>query len=73
MSELDAERLRQLAPGSHTVVLPNGVHTDYFSSTPDVALVVGRIVFVGPTYQVANRDAVEYLVSDIFPRVSARC
>jgi glycosyltransferase involved in cell wall biosynthesis len=73
MSELDAERLRQLAPGSHTVVLPNGVDTDYFSPTPDVALVVGRIVFVGPTYQVANRDAAEYLVSDIFPRVSARC
>jgi polysaccharide biosynthesis protein PslH len=73
MSELDAERLRQLAPGSHTVVVPNGVDTDYFSPTPDVAPVVDRIVFLGPTYQVANRDAVEYLVADIFPRVRARC
>jgi hypothetical protein len=53
--------------------VPNGVDTDYFSPTPDVAPVVDRIVFLGPTYQVANRDAVEYLVAVIFPRVRARC
>jgi glycosyltransferase involved in cell wall biosynthesis len=72
MSELDAQRLRKLAPGSRTLVVPNGVDTDYFRPMPEVTPVADRIVFLGPTSQVANRDAVEYLVSDIFPRVRGR-
>src|SRR6266516_1430089 len=30
VSEVDAERLRAIAPGSATVVVPNGTDTDYF-------------------------------------------
>ena len=71
-SALDAERLGQLAPGSRTLVVPNGVDTAYFKPMPHIAAAVDRLVFVGPTSQVANRDAVEYLLSDIFPRVRAR-
>jgi glycosyltransferase involved in cell wall biosynthesis len=72
MSELDAERLRTLAPGSQTLVVPNGVDMDYFHPRPDVAPVADRLVFVGPTYQAANRDAVEHLVYDVFPIIRAR-
>ena len=71
MSELDAERLRNLAPGSRILVVPNGVDTDYFCPMPQVTPIADRMVFLGPTSQLANRDAVEYLLSDIFPRVRA--
>jgi glycosyltransferase involved in cell wall biosynthesis len=73
MSGLDAERLQTLAPGSKTFVAPNGVDADYFRPMPYVPLVAGRIVFLGPTYQFANRDAVGYLLEEVFPRVRARC
>jgi polysaccharide biosynthesis protein PslH len=68
MSPLDAQRLKQLAPGARTVVVPNGVDTDYFlpaSSSPQP----GRVVFIGSPASFPNRDAVEFLLSDIWPRV----
>jgi glycosyltransferase involved in cell wall biosynthesis len=39
---------------------------------PQVRPIAGRIVFLGPTYQFANRDAVEYLIDDILPRIRDR-
>ena len=71
VSELDAERLATLAPGSRTVVAPNGVDTQYFTPQANAAVVPGRVVFVGPTYVFPNRDAVDYLLSDIWPRIRA--
>ena len=68
VSEVDAERLRAIAPGSATVVVPNGTDTDYFQPT-GAATVAGRVVFVGPTYSHPNRDAVEFLLQDIWPRI----
>jgi glycosyltransferase involved in cell wall biosynthesis len=70
MSELDAGRLRALAPGAATFVVPNGTDTEYFhpNGTQPVA---GRVVFVGPTYSFPNRDAVEFLLADIWPRTRA--
>lgn len=69
-SDRDAERLRAIAPAARTVVVPNGVDTDYFrpASAPAVD---GRVVFVGPTYSFPNRDAVEFLLAEIWPRVRA--
>jgi glycosyltransferase involved in cell wall biosynthesis len=72
MSQLDAARLAQVAPGSPTCVVPNGVDIDYFRPTPNVRPSDDRVVFLGPTYQAANRDAVAYLLADIFPRVRSR-
>jgi glycosyltransferase involved in cell wall biosynthesis len=69
MSELDAERLQTIAPGSTTHVAPNGVDTEYFRPMHEMSPISGRIVFLGPTYQFANRDAVEYLIEEILPRV----
>lgn len=68
VSEVDAERLLAIAPGSATVVVPNGTDTDYFQPTGP-ATVAGRVVFVGPTYSHPNRDAVEFLLQDIWPRI----
>jgi glycosyltransferase involved in cell wall biosynthesis len=72
MSAVDAERLRALAPGATTFVAPNGVDAEYFHPRPDVRPREGALMFLGPTYQFANRDAVEYLLADIFPSVRAR-
>jgi glycosyltransferase involved in cell wall biosynthesis len=68
VSDVDARRLRAIAPGAATVVVPNGTDTDYFQPT-GAAPVAGRVAFVGPTYSHPNRDAVEFLLQDIWPRV----
>ena len=71
MSELDAERLRTVAPGSHTIVVPNGVDTDYFTPQKSPPRVPGRVVFLGPTYIFPNHDAVDYLLEEIWPNIRA--
>jgi glycosyltransferase involved in cell wall biosynthesis len=70
MSEVDAGRLRSLVPGAATTVVPNGTDTEYFRPN-GTAPVAGRVVFVGPTYSFPNRDAVEFLLADIWPRIHA--
>lgn len=70
MSEVDARRLQILAPGAATLVVPNGTDTEYFrpNGTKSVG---GRVVFVGPTHSFPNRDAVEFLLREIWPRIHA--
>ena len=68
MSETDAARLRSLAPGAATLVVPNGTDTEYFRPNGVQAL-AGRVVFVGATYTFPNRDAVEFLLREIWPRI----
>ncbi|MGH7318053.1 MAG: glycosyltransferase family 4 protein, partial [Candidatus Rokuibacteriota bacterium] len=70
MSDVDARRLRALAPGTATSVVPNGTDTDYFQPSGTES-VPGRVAFVGPTYSHPNRDAVEFLLREIWPRVHA--
>ncbi len=70
MSELDATKLKVLAPKSRTTVVPNGVDTEYFIAHSSQPL-PGRIVFVGPTYVFPNREAIDYFLLDIWPRVRA--
>jgi glycosyltransferase involved in cell wall biosynthesis len=66
MSDADAERLRALAPNGRTLVVPNGVDTQYFAPRPTPP-VPGRIVFVGPTYMFPNRDAVDFFLEGVWP------
>jgi len=72
-SEVDAERLRGLAPGSRTTVIPNGVDVDFFRPAPAEDVVPGRIAFLGPTYMFPNRDAVDFFLSDTWPLIRQRC
>jgi glycosyltransferase involved in cell wall biosynthesis len=69
MSQVDATMLQHLAPGSRTAVVPNGVDTEYFeplkgSERP------GRVVFIGSPLGFPNRDALEYLLDDIWPQLA---
>lgn len=68
-SEIDARRLRVLAPSASTGVVPNGVDVDFFSPAPPEQIVDGRVVFLGPTYMFPNRDAVEFFLDSIWPSV----
>src|SRR5436190_11814818 len=70
MSEVDARILRTLAPGAATTVVPNGTDTEYFQPN-GTETVAGRVVFVGPTHSHPNRDAVEFLLEEIWPGVRA--
>ncbi len=68
-SELDARHLRALAPVAPIVTVPNGTDTEYFQ--PGETAADGPVAFVGPTYSYPNRDAVEFLLSEIWPGVRA--
>ncbi|HEY6854095.1 MAG TPA: glycosyltransferase family 4 protein [Gemmatimonadales bacterium] len=70
MSDLDAQRLRRLAPGAVTAVIPNGTDTDALHPNGGKAA-PGRVVFVGPTYSHPNRDAVEFFLQQTWPDVRA--
>jgi glycosyltransferase involved in cell wall biosynthesis len=70
MSDIDAQALRALVPGAVTAVVPNGTDTEYFQPN-GAESVPGRVVFVGPTFSHPNRDAVELLLQEIWPRVRA--
>ena len=70
-SDEDARRLAQIAPESPILVIPNGVDTTHLAPLPGVT-VPERVVFVGPTYTYPNRDAVEYLLAEIWPLVRRR-
>ena len=72
MSPLDGQRLARVAPGSRTVVVPNGVDLQYFAPQPHLTPDDERVVFIGSTFSHANSDAVEFLLADIWPRVRRR-
>jgi polysaccharide biosynthesis protein PslH len=69
MSDLDAARLTALAPDTRTMVVPNGVDTEFFAPAEAVERIPGRVVFMGPTFMFANRDAVDFLLFDVWPTI----
>jgi polysaccharide biosynthesis protein PslH len=72
MSEHDADRLRTLAPGARTTVIPNGVDTEYFHASEQPQWISERVVFLGPTFMFANRDAVDYFLDEMWDPVLRR-
>lgn len=70
VSELDGERLRQVAPAARTAVVENGVNVEYFrpSDRPEEPR---HLVFAGGMDWYPNREAVRFLVREIWPRLSA--
>ena len=67
----DREVFERMAPGPEKIVLPTGLDTDYFvpqAVEPDP----NNVVFYGALANPMNRDAVQYLVRDILPRIRER-
>jgi glycosyltransferase involved in cell wall biosynthesis len=69
VSEADARRLGTLVPGARTAVVCNGVDVDFFSTDGSVTPRAGSLVFVGGMSWYPNRLAVEWLASELWPRL----
>lgn len=64
----DAAVFKRLSPGARVEVIPNGVDTEYFAPC-DVDDPEG-CVFVGGTSWYPNRDALQWFVTEIMPRIA---
>jgi glycosyltransferase involved in cell wall biosynthesis len=70
VSSADASSLAAICPGVRTVVIPNGVDTNYFQ--PRSGGETPAIVFTGGMNMFANRDAVEWFLDAIWPAIKSR-
>jgi glycosyltransferase involved in cell wall biosynthesis len=70
-SDMDADRLRDVAPGSRVVTVPNGVDIGFFDA-PAAQPRARRIVFVGTLDWYPNTAAVRMIAHDIWPRLRER-
>lgn len=71
-SDLDAERLRSMAPGASVHVIPNGVDTSVLRPAPDESIDPGSLLFVGHMGWFPNRDGIEYFAREILPLLRRR-
>jgi polysaccharide biosynthesis protein PslH len=69
MSDLDAARLTALAPGARYMIVPNGVNTEFFAAAKTVETIPERVVFMGPTFMFANRDAVDFFLDEVWKKI----
>jgi glycosyltransferase involved in cell wall biosynthesis len=69
VTEADAELVRQVAPGAHVEVVPNGVETGALPTPPSAERPV--LGFHGVFDSQANVDAATHLVTQLLPRVRA--
>lgn len=68
-SEADRQGLLELAPQARVSVVPNGVDTDYFSSSADPGGDSERLLFTGKMEYTPNADAVEFFTAEIMPAI----
>ena len=68
MSAQDEALLLEMAPGLRTAVVPNGVDVDYF--TPDRCAETPALIYTGGMNMFANRDAVLYFLTSIWPHIT---
>lgn len=64
-SELDTQRLLEVAPGTNCCVIPNGVDVDYFDYRPRAGL-DPTFSFVGTLGWGPNRQAAEFICNDLW-------
>jgi glycosyltransferase involved in cell wall biosynthesis len=69
---LDATRLREIVPGTATLDVDNGVDVDYFAPGASGQVERGGLVFAGTLSLYSNRDAVRYLLDEIWPALIAQ-
>lgn len=69
VSDADAATLRSICPGARTAVIPNGVDTNYFTARTGEE--TPALIYTGGMNMFANRDAVEWFLDAIWPRIKA--
>lgn len=70
VSAADASLLAEICPGVRTVVIPNGVDTEYFQ--PRWGNETPTLIFTGGMNMFANRDAMEWFLEAVWPIIKAR-
>lgn len=65
-SDIDSERLVQLAPHSNVHTIPNGVDLDYFKPQ-GISTQPNRIIFVGTMNWYPNIEAVQFIAEKLWP------
>jgi sugar transferase (PEP-CTERM/EpsH1 system associated) len=70
VSSVDGETLAARSPGIRTAVVPNGVDVEYFA--PEPGHETPALVYTGGMNMFANRDAVMYFLTAIWPLIRAR-
>ncbi|HET6680182.1 MAG TPA: glycosyltransferase [Gemmatimonadaceae bacterium] len=71
VSELDRDRLRDVAGAVPTTVIANGVDVQFFSPDPSVTPDGDALVFAGGMDWFPNREAMEYLAGELWPALHA--
>jgi glycosyltransferase involved in cell wall biosynthesis len=71
VSELDAKRLRAVAPTARTRVVENGVDPEYFLPSRTPSPRAKSVIFVGGMNWHPNRDAATWFVQAIWPALLA--
>jgi polysaccharide biosynthesis protein PslH len=69
-SDLDSQRLHATMPSARITSVPNGVDTEFFKPSR-CAEIPNSLIFVGTLSWYPNRDAVMYLLREIWPRLRA--
>ena len=70
-SEIDTQRLLDISPSSKAHTIPNGVDTDYFK--PDSSYTKSnRLIFAGTLSWYPNIEAVDFIASEIWPKIKAK-
>jgi glycosyltransferase involved in cell wall biosynthesis len=70
MSKTDSDELKEMSPGVVTTIVPNGVDIDYFRNQHKKQ--ENAIIYTGGMNMFANKDAVMYLLSDIWPMLKSK-
>ena len=71
VSELDGERLVEIAPTAKTAVIANGVDVDYFKPT-GANIVPANIIMASGMNWFPNRDAVLFMAEKIWPLLTTK-
>jgi glycosyltransferase involved in cell wall biosynthesis len=71
-SDLDSQRLNQIAPKAQVLTVPNGVDTEYFKSS-GAERDSNKIVFVGSMNWYPNIDAILFFAQHVWKGLKKKC
>ncbi len=72
VSDAEAALLRRMVPGYQAIeVIPNAINMDDYANV-DETLITNTLIFTGSLRYFANRDAMTWFLSEVYPYVQAR-
>lgn len=71
VSDLDGERLRELAPSARVATIPNGVDVSFFAPDGSEPVRPRSLVWAGGMDWFPNADAIEWFATTLWPALAA--